>query len=143
MITHLFYYSYKFYEFYIHLHKIIKCKKENHAWIYITYNLKWHIDLMGRGVMLNAFSLFLYWILNLTCHFVKKKRKQQRTGLLTKTYYSDNVWPNIQEPCSNPRTQSAIQLRLFYLKQCITNTYRKRHEISAIFHNNLQYFILL
>lgn len=146
MITRLFYYSYKFYEFYIHLHKIIKCKKENHAWIYITYNLKWLFDLMGWGVMLKCFLSFSILDLKFNmpfCKKEKKKRKQQRTGLLTKTYYSDNIWPNIQEPCSNPRTQSAIQLRLFYPKQYITNTYRKRHEISAIFHNSLQYSILL
>lgn len=83
-------------------------------------------------------------MLNLTCHFVKKKRKQQRTGLLTKTYYSDNVWPNIQEPCSNPRTQSAIQLRLFYLKQYITNTYienvMKSVQFFIITYNTLFFF---
>lgn len=55
--------------------KLLNAKKENHAWIYITNNLKWHIDLMGRGVMLKCFLSFSILDLKFNMPFCKKEKK--------------------------------------------------------------------
>lgn len=68
---------------------------------------------MGRGVMLNAFSLLLYWMLNLTCHFVRKEKNKKLSylqRLIILTMY-DQTYKNLVQTHGHKALKT--QLRLF------------------------------